>query len=79
MPRDRVIRIALWASAVLNLFGLVVFVPAAAGAPSPFLPLPAPPFYAVPKAAPDLIFALIFLWWARTPAPQPAARAAARV
>ena len=50
------IRGALWTSVALNLLGLLAFAPAALGDAAPLLPLPAP----------DLVLAVIFLWWART-------------
>jgi hypothetical protein len=67
MASDRTIRIALWASVVLNLLGLVVFVPAAIGLPAPMLPLPAPRFYAAQVSLMIGTFGGAYLWMAMQP------------
>lgn len=83
LSRDRIIRSALWATVALNLLGVIVFAPPAFGRASALLPIAVPPFFALTRAyalagavpmgmainaTPDLLFAAIFLWWARTAA-----------
>lgn len=67
MTPDRTIRIALWASVVVNALGLVVFVPAAIGMPAPMLPLPAPRFYAAQVSLMIATFGGAYLWLALQP------------
>ena len=67
MKHERVIRIALWASVVLNLLGLVVFVPAAIGWAAPMVPIPAPRFYAAQVSLMIGTFGGAYLWLAMQP------------
>jgi hypothetical protein len=63
--RTRVIRMALWASVGLNLLGMAVFLPAALGAPSALLPIPAPRFYAAQVGLTIALFCGVYAWLAR--------------
>jgi hypothetical protein len=67
MSRDRLIRSALWASVVLNVIGLVVFVPPALGFAPEMLPIPAPRFYIAQVAATIALFGGVFAWLALQP------------
>ena len=64
MKHERTIRIALWVSVVLNLLGLVVFVPAAIGMAAPMVPVPAPRFYAAQVSLMIGTFGGAYLWLA---------------
>ena len=65
MSRDRVIRVALWSSVVLNVLGVAVFLPAALGLPSSLLPVAAPRFYAGQVGITIALFAGVYAWLAR--------------
>ena len=67
MAHDRVIRGALRAAAVLNLLGLVVFLPPALGFAAHLLPIPAPRFYAAQVAVTIALFGGVYAWLARQP------------
>ena len=62
MASDRTIRLALWASVVLNALGLVVFAPAAMGLPAPMVPLNPPRFYAAQVSLMIGTFGGAYLW-----------------
>jgi hypothetical protein len=67
MSRDRVMRSALWAAALLNAAGLAVFVPPAIGLAPDLLPVPGPPFYAAQVALTIALFGGVYVWLAFQP------------
>ena len=64
MSRDRVLRIALWATVALNLLGVIVFALPAFGYPSPLLPLAVPPYFAAQIGYTIALFAGVYAWLA---------------
>lgn len=62
---DRGIRRALWASALLNLLGVFVFLPLALGYESPLVPVEAPRFYAAQLLYVIGLFGVVYAWQAR--------------
>ncbi len=64
MTRDRVIRVALWGTVVLNALGVYVFGLAACGLPSPLLPIEVPPFFAAQLAFVIGLFGGVYAWLA---------------
>ncbi len=67
MSRDRVLRIALWATVALNAFGVYVFTPLALGRPSPLLPLAVPRFFAAQIGFTIALFGCVYAWLALQP------------
>ncbi len=67
MSRDRLIRTALWASALLNALGVLVFTLPAVGLSSPLLPISAPPYFAAQMAFTIALFGAVYAWLARQP------------
>jgi hypothetical protein len=65
MSRDRVLRIALWATVALNLLGVIVFALPAFGYPSPLLPIAVPPYLAAQIGYTIALFAGVYAWLAR--------------
>ena len=64
---DRIIRTALWASVALNLFGVVVFLPAALGRAAPMIPVEAPRYFAAQIGFTIALFGGVYAWLARQP------------
>ena len=67
MSRDRVLRIALWATVALNILGVVVFASPALGFSSPLLPLAVPPYFAALIAYTIALFGGVYVWLALQP------------
>lgn len=67
MSRDRLIRIALWTSALLNLLGVAVFGPPALGVDSDMLPMDPPRFYVAQIGLTIALFAGVYAWLAMQP------------
>lgn len=65
ISRDRLIRIALWSSVLLNLLGVALFTPSALGIPSFLVPLPGPRVYFGQIAWTFALFAGVYVWLAR--------------
>ena len=65
ISRDGIIRSALWASVVLNILGVIVFLPPGLGIPSFLVPLPGPRFYFGQIAYTIGLFACVYAWLAR--------------
>jgi hypothetical protein len=65
--RDRVLRIALWATAALNVLGAVIFGLPALGRPSPLLPMEVPPYFAAQIGFTIALFAGVYAWLALQP------------
>jgi len=64
MSSDRWIRVVLWCSVALNLFGTVLFGAAATGRPTTMLPLNLPPFYAAQLGLTIALFGGVYAWLA---------------
>ncbi len=67
MPRDRVLRTALWATVALNVLGVYVFALPALGYPSPLLPVAVPPYFAAQIAYTIALFGSVYAWLALQP------------
>lgn len=55
----------MWASALLNLLGVLVFLPLALGRASPLVPVGAPRFYAAQLLYVIGLFGVVYAWQAR--------------
>lgn len=71
MPRDRLIRGALWATVALNALGVAIFGAAALGRPPALLPIEAPPFFAAQIAFTIALFGCVYAWLAMQPVIDP--------
>jgi hypothetical protein len=67
LGHDRVVRGALWASVVLNLIGVALFLPPALGIAPELLPIPAPRFFAAQVALTIGLFGGVYAWLALRP------------
>lgn len=67
MSAARRVRAALWASAVLNALGAVVFLEPALGTQSRLLPVSPPPIFAAQLAWMIALFGGAYVWMARQP------------
>jgi len=67
MSADRILRLALWATAALNAMGAVVFALPALGYPTPLLPLTVPPYFAAQLAFTIALFGGVYAWLALQP------------
>lgn len=67
MPRDRVLRTALWTTVVLNILGVYVFALPALGYPSPLLPIAVPPYFAAQIGYTIALFGGVYAWLAMQP------------
>ena len=65
--RDRVLRVALWATVALNLLGVYIFALPAFGRPSILAPLSPQPYYAAQVAFTIALFCGVYAWLARQP------------
>ncbi len=66
MSRDRVIPIALRATVAVNALGVSISSPLALGRTATYGLDGDVPVSMALNASPDLVFAAIFLWWARS-------------
>lgn len=64
---DRTIRVALWASVVLNALGVVVLAPLALGRVAPLFPVAASPYLAGQLVFTIALFGVAFAWLALQP------------
>jgi hypothetical protein len=67
MSRDRVIRIALWATVALNALGVYVFFPLAFGRSSPLMSIAVPRFFAAQIGFTIALFGCAYAWLALQP------------
>lgn len=67
MPRDRVLRTALWATVALNILGVYVFALPALGLPSPLLPVAVLPYFAAQIGYTIALFGGVYAWLAMQP------------
>jgi hypothetical protein len=65
--RDRIVRVALWATAGLNVLGAVIFALPALGLSSPLLPMAVPPYFAAQIGFTIALFAGVYAWLALRP------------
>ena len=62
--RDRVLRVSLWATVLINLLGVYIFALPAFGMPSALVPLSPQPYYAAQVAYTIALFCGVYAWLA---------------